>query len=150
MVEIVLSVFNSTITPVKANAIDNPINEATVDIEVNIDDFRQAFQIQTSDDLLNVVTVGEGSAIDTDIHYYVDKSKLTSAYSFYSTTATKPFNPALGQVKLNASTVIDVSGDTLTAPQLGAVNDYMRDLSKQLFGYTRVVHTIEQMTQTLT
>lgn len=128
MVEIVLTAFNNTITPIKANAIADPVAEATVEIEVNLNDFLEAFQFKTTDDLSNP------SVPDKDIHYYTDVSKLQSDFSFFATTSNKAFNPALGRVTLNPAVAVDASGVALTVEQLALVNDYMRDLAKQMFG----------------
>jgi len=127
MVEIVLTAFDNDITPVKATTIADPVAEATAEIEVKLSDFINAFKIKTSDDLANPLDPG-------DIKYYTDISQLASDYSFFATTENKRFNPALARVKLNPATAVDASGAVLTESQLGVVNDYMRDLAKQMFG----------------
>jgi len=127
MVEIVLTAFDNDITPAKATVIADPVAEATAEIQVKLSDFINAFKIKTSDDLANPLDPG-------DIKYYTDISKLESDYSFFATTENKRFNPALARVKLNPATAVDASGAVLTESQLGVVNDYMRDLAKQMFG----------------
>jgi hypothetical protein len=128
MVEIVLTAFNNEITPAKATVIADPVAEATVEIEVSLSDFTDAFQFKTSDDLANPLVP------DKDIHYYTDITKLQSDFSFFATNDGYAFNPALGKVTLNPATAVDASANPLTNEQLAVVNDYMRDLAKQMFG----------------
>jgi hypothetical protein len=133
MVEIVLPTFDNTLTPIAATAIDNAVSEGTVEIEVDLEDFRQAFQIQTG----NTVSPDNEDWVST-IQYFFDKSQLEeSSYSFYGTPA---LNPAFGKVVLNPATLVDASGTALSVDNMALVNDYMRDLSAQIFGNPQLIY----------
>ena len=137
MVEIVLPIFNSSLTPVTASTIDNAVSEGTVEIEVNLEDFKNTFQIRSGQEISPLV-----DNVPTTNEYYVNTEANSSKYSIFATTEKEQLNPAFGRVVLNPATVVDASGNALTAAQMALVNDYVRDLSAQLFGSPQLTYLI--------
>lgn len=137
MVEIVLPIFNSELTPVTATTIDNAVSEGTVEIEVNLEDFRNTFKLKSGQEISPLV-----DNIPTTNEYFVDVSMNVSKYSIFASDTKKQLNPAFGRVVLNPATVVDASGNALTPAQMALVNDYVRDLSSQLFGSPHLTYLI--------
>ena len=137
MVEIVLPIFNSELTPVTATTIDNAVSEGTVEIEVNLEDFRNTFKLKSGQEISPLV-----DNIPTTNEYFVDVSANVSTYSIFASDTKKQLNPAFGRVVLNPATVVDASGNALTPAQMALVNDYVRDLSSQLFGSPHLTYLI--------
>ena len=137
MVEIVLPIFNSSLTPVTASTIDNAVSEGTVEINVSLSDFRNTFQIRSGQEISPLV-----DNIPTTNEYYVDTASNSSKYSIFATNEKEQLNPAFGRVVLNPATVVDASGTALTHAQMALVNDYVRDLSAQLFGSPQLTYLI--------
>ncbi len=137
MVEIVLPIFNSSLTPVTATTIDNAVSEGTVEIEVNLEDFRNTFKLRSGQEISPL-----SDNVPTTNEYYVDVSMNVSTYSIFASDAKEQLNPAFGRVVLNPATVVDASGNALTPAQMALVNDYVRDLSSQLFGSPHLTYLI--------
>jgi len=137
MVEIVLTIFNNELRPVTATTIENSVSEGTVEIEVNLQDFKNTFQLRSGQEISPLV-----DNVPTTNEYYVDTAANSSKYSIFATTVKEQLNPAFGRVVLNPATVVDASGNALTPAQMALVNDYVRDLSAQLFGSPQLTYLI--------
>ena len=131
MVEIVVSAFNSSVTPTSITSAFNSA-DAIAEYQVNLDEWIKMFKIQCPDNLLDATASAPGTS---NIKYFVDTSDSNDYnYSFYTTANRKKLNPALAKVTLNAATFVDSAGDTFADGGLGVVNDYIRDLARQELG----------------
>jgi len=139
MVEIVVSAFDSSVTPVSVLSAFNSA-DAVAEYQVNVAEFWNLFGIQCPDNLLddtaNSVSPSTLGTTTSNIKYYVDTSNTTFNYSFFSAVAAKKINPAFALVTLNSATTTNSAGDLLGTDNgmMGVVNDYMRDLARQELG----------------
>lgn len=131
MVEIVVSAFNSSVTPTSITSAFNSA-DAIAEYQVNLDEWIGMFAIQCPDNLLDATASAPGTS---NIKYYVDTAaSSTYDYSFFTTADRKKLNPSLARVTLNAAAFVDSSGSAFATGGLAVVNDYIRDLARQELG----------------
>jgi len=130
MVVIVLSALNQSIIPVTATLTTQP-EDAVAEFEISLADFADMFQIEGIDNIADNV-----DSVTVPIKYFVNTTTHATLTPRDLTTWQFPlggFNPAFAQVKANAATTVDATGDQLPDNLLCVVLDYMRSLSKGMF-----------------
>lgn len=139
MVVIVLSALNRSVIPTTATITNQP-DDAVAEFQISLEDFEDMFQVEGIDNLGDNVD----SAI-VPIKYFVNTTTHATLTPRTRTAWAWPlaaFNPGFAQVVANAATTVDGTGVQLDDTELPVVADYIRSLSKGMFGTPHLTYLI--------